>query len=48
MSDEAIEIPGALQERFKADVKEAYKEHQKEFRRSLEISAGFYEKLFAL
>jgi hypothetical protein len=29
-------------------VKEAYKEHEKEFRRSVEISTGFYEKLSAL
>jgi len=48
MSDETVEIPAAQQERFKAEVQEAYKEHEKESRRSLGISTGFYEKLSAL
>jgi uncharacterized membrane protein len=48
MSDETIEIPVVLQDRFEAAVKEAYKEHEKEFRRSLKISTSFYEKLLAL
>jgi len=48
MSDETIEIPAALRDRFEAEVKEAYKEHEKEFRRSLGIRTSFYEKLFAL
>jgi hypothetical protein len=48
MSDETVEIPAALQERFKTNVKEAYKEREKEFRRSLEISTGFYGTISAL
>jgi hypothetical protein len=37
MSDEITEIPTALRDRFEAEVKWAYKEHEKESRRSLEI-----------
>jgi hypothetical protein len=48
MNDETIEIPAPLQEAFSTAVKEAYREHEKELRRSREISTGFYEKLLAL
>jgi hypothetical protein len=48
MSDETVEIPAALQERLVAEVKEAYKETEKESRRSLEITTSFYDKLSAL
>jgi len=48
MTDNGIEIPREVQEKFRADLKQDWQEHEREFRRSLEISAGFYEKLVAL
>ncbi len=48
MSDETVQIPAAVQGRFEAGVKEAYKEYDKEARRSLEVRTGFYGTLSAL
>ena len=43
-----VEIPAALQNRFEAEVRAAYKEHEKESRRNLEIRTAFCATLSAL
>jgi hypothetical protein len=48
MSDETVQIPVALQDRFEAEVRAAYKEHEKESRRNLEIRTAFCATLSAL
>jgi hypothetical protein len=48
MSEDDKVLTREQMKRFESEIKESYKEHESERRRSIEISAGFFEKISAL
>ena len=48
MSNNDVPLSREQMKQFEAGIKEPYKEHEDEKRRSLEISSGFLDKLAAL
>lgn len=48
MNDNPNPVPPERMEKFIEEIKPSLKEHEQEKRKSLEISAGFFDKLAAL